>query len=153
MYERNNYPIYEPVFLNWNNIGAEAEEKVISQKRDEGRDDTYIGWADRKEHLDLLLKDWYGWAYMEVRFATNTDEGRQCKWCRQKLVQYEVNTTSENRVVSTTLNLPEGMEINKFKKGDVVIREQQSKTGFETLHVDCTRKTCSNKRKYYKRRR
>ena len=137
MYERNNYPIYEPVFLNWNNIGAEAEEKVISQKRDEGRDDTYIGWADKKEHLDLLLKDWYGWAYMEVRFATNTDEGRQCKWCRQKLVQYEVNTTSENRVVSTTLNLPEGIEINKFKKGDVVIREQQSKTGFETLHVDC----------------
>jgi len=138
MYERNNYPIYEPVFLNWNNVGAEAEEKIVSQKRDEGRDDTYVGWRDKQKYQDLLFNDWYGWLFMEVRLATNTDEGRQCKWCRQKLVQYEVNTTNEHgRITSTTLNLPEGMEINKFKKGNVVIREQKTKTGFETLHVDC----------------
>jgi len=29
------------------------------------------------------------------------------------------------------------MEINRFHKGDVVIREQHTMTGFETLHVDC----------------
>ena len=74
---------------------------------------------------------------MEVRLATNTDENRECKWCRHKLAQYEVHTMNDRGYVTTTFNPPDDMEINKFHKGDVVIREQTTMTGFETLHVDC----------------
>ena len=138
MINRNNYPLYEPVFQNWNNVGAKAEEIIKAKYRAKGKDDSYIFWQDKQEYLDMICTGFYGWTHMEIRTATKTDEERQCKWCRQKLVQYEVNTTNENgRITSTILNLPEGIEINKFKKGDVVIREQMSGTGFETLHVDC----------------
>jgi len=136
MITRNNYPIYEPVFKNWRNIGVESEEQIIARKREAGDAETYIGWRDKKQYLDILCKD-YNWMYMEVRLATNTDENRECKWCRQKLAQYEVHTTNDRGYVTTTFNPPEGMEINKFHKGDVVIREQHTMTGFETLHVDC----------------
>jgi hypothetical protein len=139
MINRNNYPLYEPVFQNWNNVGAEAEEIIKAKYRAKGKDDSYIFWSDKREYLDMICTDYhFDWAHMEIRTATKTDEGRQCKWCRQKLVQYEVKNTNEYGIfVNTTLDLPEGMEINKFKKGDIVIREQMSKTGFETLHVDC----------------
>ena len=115
---------------------AESEEQIITSKREAGDTETYIGWRDKKQYLDILSKD-YNWIYMEVRLATNTDENRECKWCRQKLAQYEVHTTNDRGYVTTTFNPPEGMEINRFHKGDVVIREQHTMTGFETLHVDC----------------
>jgi len=133
MITRNNYPIYEPVFKNWRNIGAESEEQIITSKREAGDTETYIGWRDKKQYLDILSKD-YNWIYMEVRLATNTDENRECKWCKQKLDQYEV---IEDKYGRTTSNPPEGMEINKFHKGDVVIREQMTANGFDTLHIDC----------------
>ena len=133
MITRNNYPIYEPVFKNWRNIGAESEEQIITSKREAGDTETYIGWRDKKQYLDILCKD-YNWMYMEVRLATNTDENRECKWCKQKLDQYEV---IEDKYGRTTSNPPEGMEINKFHKGDVVIREQMTANGFDTLHIDC----------------
>ena len=79
MITRNNYPIYEPVFKNWRNIGAESEEQVIARKREAGDAETYVGWQDKKQYLDILCKD-YNWMYMEVRLATNTDENRECKW-------------------------------------------------------------------------
>ena len=71
MINRNNYPIYEPVFKNWRNIGAESEEKIEAEQRTNGQVDTYIRWQDKKEYLDMLCQD-YNWMYMEVRLATIT---------------------------------------------------------------------------------
>jgi len=133
MINRNNYPIYEPVFKNWNNIGAESEAKIIAEQRAEGEVDyAYIRWQDKKEYLDILRKN-YNWMYMEVRFATKADEERECKWCREKLDQYEVIADKYGR----TTPPDDYIEINEFRKGDVVIREQTTTTGFDTLHIDC----------------
>ena len=54
MITRNNYPIYEPVFKNWRNIGAESEEQIIARKREAGDAETYVGWQDKKQYLDLV---------------------------------------------------------------------------------------------------
>ena len=110
MISRNNYPINEPVFPHWSNLGARLEAEA---DRDWEKDDRQHGkWHYRQRHESAVSKDWSRWKYMEFRYATDVDaKKRICEWCNE----------------------------NPFRKNDIVIREQVSQQDFNTLHVQCAR--------------
>ena len=111
MISRNNYPVNEPVFPHWSNLGARLEAEA---DRDWEKDDRQHGkWHYRQHHESAVSKDWSRWKYMEFRYATDVDAKKKiCEWCNE----------------------------NPFRKNDIVIREQVSQQDFSTLHVECARK-------------
>jgi len=123
MINRNNYPINEPIFPHWMNVGAKFED-VIAENHDIQKDDNgnlpYIPWKWKEEFSNLLTKDNGRWRYMEIKIATKADEDRECKRCKENHEEaYKKNP-------------------KPFKKGTVVIREQFSQQDFTTLHPQCS---------------
>ena len=135
---RNNYPINEPIFPHWSNLGARLEAEADRQWNDEDRSSGK--WYYYQQHQSPISKDWSRWRYMEFRYATEIDvRKRTCEWCHDKL---------EERGLTEAEIIP---EIIPFRKNDIVIREQVSQQDFKTLHVECAReklefiKECFNK--------
>ena len=107
---RNNYPINEPIFPHWSNLGARLEAEADRQWEEDDRQ--HGKWHYRQQYESAVSKDWSRWKYMEFRYATDVDaKKRICEWCNE----------------------------NPFRKNDIVIREQVSQQDFNTLHVQCAR--------------
>mgnify|MGYP001576420692 FL=1 len=108
---RNNYPINEPIFPHWSNLGARLEAEADRHWEGGGRQ--HGRWHYRQQYESAVSKDWSRWKYMEFRYATDVDaKKRICEWCNE----------------------------NPFRKNDIVIREQVSQQDFNTLHVQCAKK-------------
>ena len=108
---RNNYPINEPIFPHWSNLGARLEAEADRQWEDDEKQ--HGRWHYRQQYESPVSKDWSRWKYMEFRYATDVDaKKRICEWCNE----------------------------NPFRKNDIVIREQVSQQDFNTLHVECAKK-------------
>ena len=125
---RNNYPINEPIFPHWSNLGARLEAKADRQFEEEGLRLNEGRWHYYQQYQSPISKDWSRWKYMEFRYATDIDaKKRTCEWCHDKL---EKQGWTEAEIVS---------QVVPFRKNDIVIREQVSQQDFKTLHVECAR--------------
>jgi hypothetical protein len=121
MTNRNDYPINEPIFPHWGNLGSEKELEMAEWLSEHP---TYPTWREKEARGDIINKEYARWRYMEIRIATDTDaKSRMCTECRVPV---------------------EGMEARwnhatgrQFVKGQIVIREQVSAQDFNTMHLDC----------------
>lgn len=125
--DRTQYPVFEPLFPHYENIGMENESAIEEDEQailNEFPDINTIDWqvkrGIRQKYESLINRDWGRWKWMEVRIATNTDkDGRRCEWC--------ISHHNLNKNDNATM----------FAKGDIVVREQFSQTDFRTLHMRC----------------
>jgi hypothetical protein len=118
---RNNYPINEPIFPHWNNLGVEKDNEF---DRDMPYEDN---WKARRDMQDLITQDWARWRFMEFKIATYTDEKKKCEWCIKKFQDQHMEPIQID------------IELIRFRKGEPVIREQVSVQNFKTLHIECAR--------------
>ena len=108
---RDNYPINEPIFPHWSNLGARLEAEADRHWEDDEKQ--HGRWHYHQQYESPVSKDWSRWKYMEFRYATDVDaKKRICEWCNE----------------------------NPFRKNDIVIREQVSQQDFNTLHVESKKK-------------
>jgi hypothetical protein len=118
--DRTRYPINEPIFPHWSNMGAVLDEEMAEDqaKREREGDTAYVPrWKWMESKSDLIQKDFGRWRYMEMRFATPTDATkRKCMWCENK---------------------DNGQETILFHKNDIVVREHVSQSDFTSLHPQC----------------
>lgn len=124
---RDNYPVNEPIFPHWNNLGARLEAEADALWENDGM--TRAKWVYRQGvKTSLVSKDWSRWKHMEFRYATDIDaKKRTCEWCYDKLDSMGKQKAEIDK------------EIIPFRKNDIVIREQFSNQDFRTLHVECAR--------------
>ena len=120
-YDREKYPINEPVFPHWGNIGMELEEVMAEEadQRELNGDTAYrYRWRELEEKSDIIMKDYARWRYMEMRFATPADvePKRKCMWCEKKL---------------------EALRRDPIRKDNIIIREMVSQGDFHSMHPDC----------------
>jgi len=109
---RDNYPINEPVFPHWGNIGMILDAEVDLENLDTPR------WRALESKSDIIMKDYARWRYMEMRYATEADTPakRKCMWCEKKL---------------------EALRHEPIRKNNIIIREMVSQGDFQPLHLDC----------------
>jgi hypothetical protein len=107
MIDRSIYPINEPVFPHWANLGIEKETE---HREFMNNNPSSSVWDSYNHSTDLININFARWRYMEIKIATKVDQDkRECGWCKN----------------------------NPFMKGDIVIREQVSQQDFDTLHPAC----------------
>ena len=127
MTNRNNYPINEPIFPHWGNLGSEKELEMAEWSSEHP---TYTTWREKEAKGDIINKEYARWRYMEIRIATDTDaKSRMCTECR---VPVEGGREFEGQ--PTTWTHATG---GNFVKGEIVVREQVSQQDFQTMHMDC----------------
>ena len=125
MTNKNNYPINEPIFPHWGNLGSEKESEMA-----EGGDYYNTTWRQKEAKGDIINKEHAKWRYMEIRVATDTDfNSRICQECK---VPVEGSREFEGQPTEWT-HSPRG----RFVKGQMVVREQVSSQDFNTLHLEC----------------
>jgi hypothetical protein len=108
-FNRDSYPLNEPIFPNWYNFGAEIEETDGYRE---------MNWRQKSKLQDIINTGWAEWRFMQIQLATSIDEHkRQCQWCLGKSVMVG--------------------ELVPFVKDTIVIREQYSSKKFNTLHLQC----------------
>jgi len=127
MNNENNYPINEPIFPHWHNLGSEKELEMEEWRV---RHPTYNTWREKENKGDIINKEYGRWRYMEFRIATDTDaNSRMCRECK-----VPVEGSREVDGQPTEWNHAPGRH---FVKGQIVIREQVSAQDFNTMHLDC----------------
>ena len=118
-----DYPVKEPLFPHYSNMGRDAtldyeQERDSIDEKDLTSAQNYDQKQDaRKRNISRINLDWGRWKYMEVRYATQVDQdSRTCEWCLEEHPNSEVES---------------------FRKGNIVVREQFSNQDFKTLHMIC----------------
>jgi len=119
-YNRNEYPINEPIFPNLENCGLDIEEAV--QRDVVTNHGNTSAFTLKRNHLPMITKEWTNkWMYMMFQYATDVDANKRvCQEC------YPPGT--DEQLIRNE---------DRFTKGQVVIREQFSLQDFNTLHIAC----------------
>ena len=133
MTNENNYPINEPIFPHWGNLGSEKESEMAEWQLEHP---TYGDWREKEAKGDIINKEYAKWRFMEIRVATDTDaQSRICQECK---VPVEGAREFEGQPTEWT-HAPRG----HFVKGQIVVREQVSVQDFNTLHLECAHQKLS----------
>ena len=120
-YNRTHYPINEPVFPHWQNIGMVLDNETIAENEQRAfdGDTTYRPrWRELESKSDIVMKDYSRWRYMVMRHATeaDTEPKRKCMWCENKI---------------------EALRRDPIRKKNIIIREMVNQGDFNSMHPDC----------------